>query len=175
LVSTVEGSCLRYFIVIFEQLELTSEINKEKLRPFLTEVSNNYAKTPYHNFTHAFTLVHFAYWLIKNIEVDKFLLKDDILAVIVACVGHDLNHPGMNNVYICKTKDDLAILYNDVSVLENMHISLLYQIMNRNNEELNILDTLSKQRYEYVRQMIIQGILDTDMVKHFTIIETLKA
>ena len=89
-------------------------------------------------------------------------------------MGHDLNHPGMNNMYLCKTKDDLAILYNDVSVLENMHISLLYQIISRNKGELNIFDTLSKERYDYVRQMIVQGILDTDMTKHFGIVESLK-
>ena len=70
--------------MIFDQLGLTSEINSEKLRPFLTEVSNNYQKVPYHNFTHAFTLVHFAFWIIKSIQVDNYFTKDDVLAVVIA-------------------------------------------------------------------------------------------
>ena len=151
-----------------------SEINSDKLKPFLTEVSNNYQKVPYHNFTHAFTLVHFAYWMVKNIKVDEFLIKDDILSIVVACIIHDINHPGVNNAYLWKTGDDLAILYNDASVLENMHVSLFYQILKKNNGEFNIFDNFNRERYSYIREMIIQGVIDTDMSKHFVIMNILQ-
>ena len=37
-------------------------------------------------------------------------------ALLLAAVAHDLEHPGVNNAYLIKTRDPLAITYNDVSV-----------------------------------------------------------
>lgn len=150
-----------------------SEINHDKLRTFLEVVCSRYQKVPYHNFTHAFCLVHFAYWLITHIDADKFFKKDDILAIIVACIGHDLDHPGMNNGWLIKSKNPLALVYNDASVLENMHCSLLFQILSR--EECNILDTLNRDRFAYVREVVVQGIICTDMSKHNQLVDKLKA
>lgn len=50
----------------------------------------------------------------------------DKLILIVSCIGHDLNHPGFNNAYQVNAKTDLAILYSDVSPLENHHCGLYY-------------------------------------------------
>ena len=34
---------------------------------------------------------------------------------------HDIGHKGTNNSFLVQTGDCLAIIYNDISVLENMH------------------------------------------------------
>jgi 3',5'-cyclic-nucleotide phosphodiesterase len=36
---------------------------------------------------------------------------------LFAAVTHDYEHPGLNNNYLVKTKSDLALIYNDFSVL----------------------------------------------------------
>lgn len=36
---------------------------------------------------------------------------------------HDYEHGGLNNDFLCKTAHPLALLYNDISPLENHHIS----------------------------------------------------
>jgi hypothetical protein len=50
----------------------------------------------------------FAYWILNHIEDDKLFSKEEILGIMLGCLGHDLNHPGMNNGYFIKTKDDLS-------------------------------------------------------------------
>ena len=58
----------------------------------------------------------------------KSLIKEstftdlDILAMILACIGHDLDHPGLGNTYFMKAKEYRAIAVNNTSVLENYHL-----------------------------------------------------
>jgi cAMP-specific phosphodiesterase 4 len=42
---------------------------------------------------------------------------------------HDLGHPGRNNAFQVATESELALLYNDKSVLEMMHISKAFQLL----------------------------------------------
>jgi hypothetical protein len=42
---------------------------------------------------------------------------------------HDYRHPGVNNNYLVKRQDALAITYNDQSVLENFHASESFKVM----------------------------------------------
>ena len=36
-----------------------------------------------------------------------------VLALLVASVGHDVDHPGVNNAFLCSTGSPLARRYND--------------------------------------------------------------
>ncbi len=40
--------------------------------------------------------------------------------MLIASVCHDLDHPGVNNKFLVATNSELALLYNDRSVLENV-------------------------------------------------------
>lgn len=42
---------------------------------------------------------------------------------IIASLAHDIGHPAFTNRFLVNTRDDIAVLYNDISVLENMHCS----------------------------------------------------
>ncbi len=54
---------------------------------------------PFHNFTHGFNVMHCCYLILKNIEWQKYCDAVDVLALLVAAIGHDLNHPGLANPY----------------------------------------------------------------------------
>lgn len=49
--------------------------------------------------------------------------------MIIGGACHDHEHPGFNNVYLMETKDDIAIRYNDVSVLENHHVASTFSLL----------------------------------------------
>ena len=51
---------------------------------------------------------------------------------IVACIGHDVAHPGLNNRFLVNNREALAVTYNDISVLENMHSSTTFSTMKDN-------------------------------------------
>ncbi|KAK2108731.1 Dual specificity calcium/calmodulin-dependent 3',5'-cyclic nucleotide phosphodiesterase 1A [Saguinus oedipus] len=71
-----------------------------------------------------------------------WLTELEILAMVFAAAIHDYEHTGTTNNFHIQTRSDVAILYNDRSVLENHHVSAAYRLMQE--EEMNILINLSK-------------------------------
>lgn len=90
------------------------------------------------------------------------------LSLMVAAIGHDIDHPGLNNAYQMNALTELAITYNDVSPLENHHCASLFAILRK--PELNILSSLSVADFKEVRRLVITSILATDMGKHAELI-----
>lgn len=77
------------------------------------------------------------------------LSKLERFAIILASAIHDLGHPGVNNVFLVKTRDKQAIMYNDKSVNENMHASMAFSLA-FDQEEFNIFKKFSATEYEQV-------------------------
>lgn len=61
---------------------------------------------------------------------------------------------------------DIALQYNDQSVLENMHAATLFSCI-RADETANILAKLPADQRTEARKLLIEMILATDMGKHF--------
>lgn len=59
------------------------------------------------------------------------------LSCILAAAAHDVEHYGLTNDFLVASQDDLAVLYNDKSPLENHHASRLFSLLKR--PELNLL------------------------------------
>lgn len=51
------------------------------------------------------------------------------VALLMAAIMHDYRHPGVNNGYLVRDLDPLALTYNDSSVLENFHASEGFKMM----------------------------------------------
>lgn len=84
---------------------------------------------------------------------------------MIAAAIHDLGHPGFTNGFLVNTRHDLAILYNDSSVLEMYHPSQAFTLA-WNNQKSNIFDNLPFPVYRRVRESIISMVLATDMSHH---------
>lgn len=97
----------------------------------------------------------------------------EILAAVIAAKIHDVDHPGRNNAFLVTTGDELAIRYNDESVLENHHASTGFSILLQS--DCNILSNLKREEYVELRKMVISLVLGTDFAKHFSILANFKA
>ena len=97
----------------------------------------------------------------------------DYIVALISTLGHDVAHPGINNRFLVNSRDPLAAIYNDISVLENMHCSKLYEIMSRPNSD--ILGSLLVSDWQKLRKSIIDMILVTDLVKHFSLLGTFRS
>jgi hypothetical protein len=97
---------------------------------FLVRVEGGYRVNAYHNFQHAVDVTHTVYRYIVLTEPRTHITSVEKFALMVAALSHDLDHPGVNNAFLVNTKDRLATVYNDSSVLENSHIACLYNLIN---------------------------------------------
>ena len=85
--------------------------------------------------------------------------------MFLSCICHDYKHPGLNNNYLIETNNSLAINYNDISVLENMHISDSFKLIH-SDKNCNFLENLEKNEYKKMRKQMISCVLHTDMSYH---------
>ncbi|KAG2382961.1 hypothetical protein C9374_004928 [Naegleria lovaniensis] len=97
----------------------------------------------------------------------------DILALLVACLAHDVCHPGVTNLFEKKTRSERAIMFNDRSILENFHCYSLFKILSK--EETNLFVNMNNHQFEYLRELIVEMILATDISQHFLIVGQMKS
>ena len=97
------------------------------------------------------------------------LSKISICSLILSCLCHDYKHPGLNNNFLKETKNELAIRYNDVSILENMHISESFKLINH-FEDCNIFSGVETNIYKQIRKEMIS----CDMIYHSKQIDNMK-
>lgn len=133
---------------------------------FLTELSVRYIKeNTYHNFHHACDVTQTCYRLIMVSRLNTVLTELEIFSMLVAAIAHDVGHPGVNNAFLVKTRHDWAMVHNDKSPLENMHCSLLYEILKK--PDMDIFAGLDDVQWRESRKVILSLILGTDMAHHF--------
>lgn len=141
-------------------------INIKKLQRFIMTANSLYHKdNRYHNFIHAFDVTHACYSFLTIMNAQQYLTHLDILALLLASLCHDLDHPGFNNVFQVNAQTDLAISYNDISVLESHHASMTFRVLK--NPDCNILENLSEEQLKELRRSVISLVLATDMANHF--------
>ena len=76
---------------------------------------------------------------------------------------------GLNNAFLINTRHEFARVYNDNSVLENRHVSLLYTLL-ANEPHADIFSDLADAKWKDMRKLIINCIIHTDMVHHFPMV-----
>ncbi|XP_013391999.1 high affinity cGMP-specific 3',5'-cyclic phosphodiesterase 9A isoform X2 [Lingula anatina] len=159
---------------MYHELDIVHEfnINPVNLKRWLLCIQENYRNNPFHNFRHCFCVTQMMYGMIHICELWETLTKEDLGILITACICHDLDHPGYNNTYQINARTDLAILYNDISPLENHHCAVAFQILN--NPECNIFGNVDKDTFKRIRANITMLILGTDMARHGEVMDKFK-
>lgn len=142
------------------------------LQRFMHAVEKEYLPVPFHSFTHALDVVHGVSRLLRLIQSGSFLSELEEFALLIAAVGHDIGHPGVNNGFLAEIGHELALQYNDRSPLENMHCAKLYTIIGK--PETNVLFKLTKEQYKEVRHICVEAILHTDMMAHQGMVKDLQ-
>jgi 3',5'-cyclic-nucleotide phosphodiesterase len=132
----------------------------------------------YHNFRHAVDVLQSLFYFIVQIgtippypkdsapppfsndksPIAKLLQPFDALTLLISAIGHDVGHPGVNNMFLVKLNAPLAQLYNDQSVLEAFHCAAYSQILRRHWP--------SAFDDKDLRKLMISSILATDMGVH---------
>ena len=163
---------------IIDRLDIVKSeiIERDILKNFLTEIVENYSRENayYHNDLHAADVMQTLYTMLIKGNLKAKMKLDDLskFAIIVGALGHDLKHPGQNNMFHITTRSKIAIRYNDKSVLENYHIANIFKIAKE--DKYNIFKPFRPEEYRIMRRRIVEGILATDMKKHQKVIGKIK-
>ena len=161
---------------IFSTLGLFNIIDYTKFEPFIFRVASGYNRNnPYHTDLHAADICQslLVYYLFGSIQKLIDFNDLDLISLFISASIHDFGHPGYTNNFLINTKNDIAIKYNDQSVLENYHVSESFTIIFKKNG-CNIFENMSNDDYKYCRKRIIQCVLATDMTLHGKAFQFLK-
>jgi len=148
-------------------------INIDVFLSFADDIMAGYStETPYHNYFHAFDVMHVSYLLVSTCEADAYLEDFNILSLLVGALAHDIGHDGFNNAYHANTMSELAIMYNSISIMENFSAAFLFRILKK--EKSNVLARLPETDLKKMRTRLIDMILDTDAKNHFILMTRFK-
>ncbi|KAA3682191.1 cGMP-dependent 3',5'-cyclic phosphodiesterase [Paragonimus westermani] len=97
-VDSVEATLFMFYQLRFVQ---RWQIPMPVLTRFVLTVQRNYRNPPYHNWTHAFCVGHFAFLCLTNASqrLESYLDPLELFALFVGALCHDIDHRGYNNAY----------------------------------------------------------------------------
>ncbi|XP_045549883.1 cAMP-specific 3',5'-cyclic phosphodiesterase 4D isoform X6 [Salmo salar] len=160
---------------IFQERELRKsfKIPADTFITFMMTLEDHYHHdVAYHNNIHAADVVQSTHVLLSTPALEAVFTDLEILAALFASAIHDVDHPGVSNQFLINTNSELALMYNDVSVLENHHLAVGFKLLQENN--CDIFQNLSKKQRQSLRKMVIDMVLATDMSKHMNLLADLK-
>ncbi|KAB0793779.1 hypothetical protein PPYR_13399 [Photinus pyralis] len=155
-------SCVRMFL----DLDLVERFHMdyEVLCRWLLSVKKNYRNVTYHNWRHAFNVAQMMFSILTTTQWWSILGEIECLALMIACLCHDLDHRGTNNSFQIKASSPLAQLYS-TSTMEHHHFDQCIMILNSPGNQL--LSNVSSDEYTRVIKVLEEAILSTDLAVYF--------
>ncbi|XP_054587754.1 3',5'-cyclic-AMP phosphodiesterase 4D isoform X10 [Nothobranchius furzeri] len=160
---------------IFQERDLlkTFKIPLDTFITYLMTLEDHYhSDVAYHNNIHAADVTQSTHVLLSTPALEAVFTDLEILAAIFASAIHDVDHPGVSNQFLINTNSELALMYNDSSVLENHHLAVGFKLLQEEN--CDIFQNLTKKQRQSLRKMVIDIVLATDMSKHMNLLADLK-
>lgn len=148
-----------------------------RLTRFFTEIDRRYrSEVIYHNSSHAVDVMATLHWCLRLPYFQQHSSLLDFAVSVIAGAVHDVGHPGFNNDFQKLTSSELALRYNDQSVLENFHVATCFEVLQRPESNwFSLLKTEFREAdsqaeavnlQQYVRKLLVSIVLGTDMAKH---------
>ncbi|XP_061540263.1 cAMP-specific 3',5'-cyclic phosphodiesterase 4B isoform X4 [Phycodurus eques] len=166
-------TCIMYAIFQERDLLKTFKIPVDTFVAYMMTLEDHYhSDVAYHNSLHAADVAQSTHILLSTPALDAVFTDLEILAAIFATAIHDVDHPGVSNQFLINTNSELALMYNDESVLENHHLAVGFKLLQEDG--CDIFQNLTKKQRQSLRKMVIDMVLATDMSKHMSLLADLK-
>ncbi|VDP02495.1 unnamed protein product, partial [Soboliphyme baturini] len=147
-------------------------INPTTLVTYFLHLEDHYRPNAYHNRIHAADVTQSLHTLLLSQALENVFTELEILASVFAAAVHDVDHPGLTNQFLVNTSSELAIMYNDESVLEQHHLAIAFKLLQE--PDCDILKNVSKKQRQTFRRLAIDMVMATDMSKHMSMLADLK-
>lgn len=151
---------------MFEDLGFMSKfsITNEMCWQYILTIRKNYRKVAYHNFTHAASVTHSLYLLIKHSPISTMFTSLDVFSMFLAGLNHDIDHRGTNNHFQRSAHTALSNYYS-TSTMERHHFNHAVNILRSPGH--NMFHSLSSQDYKKCLISLEKSILATDLAQFF--------
>lgn len=113
-----------------------------------------------------------AYMILSSTAATRLLKPNEVLAVMISCLVHDVQHPGVNSDFLIKSGSELALQFPYKNVLEQMHWYTAQQMF-KDKCCTNILVNVSPGKAQAILALVHEGIMATDMANHKSIVDSL--
>jgi len=162
--ATHEDQLMQLFVQMLGNLFGPECYIKLKLCNLIATIRKNYRALPYHNWGHGWNVAHCMYCVLTRIRDNNLISNRRMQALMIAALGHDIDHRGFNNSFYSRYNDPLAYLYNN-STMENHHFEVVMSILQR--EANNIFCELPSEEYTEIVRYMRHAIIATDLALHF--------
>ncbi|XP_076683903.1 phosphodiesterase dunce isoform X5 [Andrena cerasifolii] len=166
-------TCVAYTAFQTRDLLKSLAIPPKTFVTFMMTLEDHYVKdNPFHNSLHAADVTQSTHTLLNTPALESVFTPLEITAALFAATIHDVDHPGVTNQFLVNSSSELALMYNDESVLENHHLAVAFKLLQ--NEGCDIFINMTKKQRQTLRKMVIDMVLSTDMSKHMSLLADLK-
>ncbi|XP_033221812.1 cAMP-specific 3',5'-cyclic phosphodiesterase isoform X4 [Belonocnema kinseyi] len=166
-------TCVAYTVFQSRDLLNSLQIPPKTFVTFMMTLEDHYVKdNPFHNSLHAADVTQSTHTLLNTPALESVFTPLEITAALFAATIHDVDHPGLTNQFLINSSSELALMYNDESVLENHHLAVAFKLLQ--NDGCDIFVNMTKKQRQTLRKMVIDMVLSTDMSKHMTLLADLK-
>ncbi|KAI8377632.1 uncharacterized protein BYT42DRAFT_614298 [Radiomyces spectabilis] len=170
-----------YILGILQRLKIYDAmgITPSEFLDFLIDIDYGYLPNAYHSFFHAADVTIVLYHLLCHFEVSSYLSAHDMAILLIAGLCHDIGHPGKNNNYQVNLQTELAVRYENKSVLESYSCTLTMDLLTKHKLLRHVEKASAAMGTPWtepeIRSSIIKMILATDMIFHYELQENLTA
>jgi hypothetical protein len=147
------------------------DVNPGSLVEFARRMEAGYPPVnPYHGPIHVSDILQASsvmlQWSLSLSRSNQPVLNaQDKLCLFFAACMMDYEHPGLTNQFLVTIHHPMAVLYNDLFVLEQHHVSAAFMAMF--NLESDPLQVISEDQFQQIRRCIIKLVMSTDLTTHF--------
>eukprot|EP00499_Haloplacidia_sp_CaronLabIsolate_P003020 CAMPEP_0196790036 /NCGR_PEP_ID=MMETSP1104-20130614/27588_1 /TAXON_ID=33652 /ORGANISM="Cafeteria sp., Strain Caron Lab Isolate" /LENGTH=448 /DNA_ID=CAMNT_0042160401 /DNA_START=1 /DNA_END=1347 /DNA_ORIENTATION=+ len=140
----------------------------------MTHVAKHYSDSvighassnPYHTDIHAADVTQCCFhMLVSHTLFREGFTAREKFALLFGAAIHDFRHKGVSNAFLTNTQHQVAVLYNDRSVLENMSVAEAFHLMRR--PEFNLTGEWARASLIKFRKLVVDVVLATDLAMHF--------
>lgn len=156
-----------YILKMFNDLNYLDkyQIRDTVLVKFFLLIKKSYRDEPYRNWMHGFATGHFAYLLLKHMQLveKRYISPLEGLSFLISAFIHDVDHSCTSNPFHLKTNSVLANLYsseNSISVKQHLNQALIILTQ----EGCNILEGLDDHDYCLCLEVIKDLVVSTDLM-----------
>uniref|UniRef100_A0A1I8QD96 Phosphodiesterase n=1 Tax=Stomoxys calcitrans TaxID=35570 RepID=A0A1I8QD96_STOCA len=166
-------TCVAYTVFQSRELLTSLMIPPKNFLNFMSTLEDHYVKdNPFHNSLHAADVTQSTNVLLNTPALEGVFTPLEVGGALFAACIHDVDHPGLTNQFLVNSSSELALMYNDESVLENHHLAVAFKLLQ--NQGCDIFCNMQKKQRQTLRKMVIDIVLSTDMSKHMSLLADLK-